>query len=68
MRTFSEQMEVSMTKSEQVIERAMTFVAVSKALREREQERRAAWKRRVDISRPLPPLPRGLQLSLKLDR
>ena len=31
-----------MTKSEQVIERAMTFVAVSKALREREQERRAA--------------------------
>jgi hypothetical protein len=61
-------MEVSMTKSEQVIERAMTFVAVSKALREREQERRAAWKRRVDISRPLPPLPRGLQLSLNLDR
>jgi hypothetical protein len=60
-------MEVSMTKSEQVIERAMTFVAVSKALREREQERRAAWKRRVDISRPLPPLPRGVQLSLKLD-
>ncbi|AYG63773.1 hypothetical protein QD460_20260 [Rhizobium jaguaris] len=57
-----------MTKSEQVIERAMAFVAVSKALREREQERRAAWKRRVDIGRPLPPLPRGLQLSLKLDR
>ena len=28
-----------MTKAEQVIERAMTFVAVSKALREREQER-----------------------------
>ncbi|MDK4742318.1 hypothetical protein ACXHXG_26725 [Rhizobium sp. LEGMi198b] len=57
-----------MTKTEQVIERAMTFVAVSKALREREQERRAAWKRRVDISRPLPPLPRGVQLSFKLDR
>lgn len=57
-----------MTDSQQVIERAMTFVAVSKALRQREQERLAAWKRRVDISRPLPPLPRAVQLSLKLDR
>jgi hypothetical protein len=57
-----------MTNTQQVIERAMTFVAVSKALREREQERLAAWKRRVDISRPLPPLPRAVQLSLKLDR
>lgn len=56
-----------MTKAEQVIERAMTFVAVSKALREREQERCADWKRRVDISKPLPPLPRAVQLSLKLD-
>jgi hypothetical protein len=45
----------------------MTFVAVSKALREREQERRATWTRRVEISRPLPPLPRAVQLSLKLD-
>jgi hypothetical protein len=61
-------MEVSMTDTQQVIERAMTFVAVSKALRQREQERLAAWKRRVDISRPLPPLPRAVQLSLKLDR
>ncbi|ACM29908.1 hypothetical protein MOV66_17200 [Agrobacterium sp. SHOUNA12C] len=57
-----------MTDTQQVIERAMTFVAVSKALRQREQERLAAWKRRVDISRPLPPLPRAVQLSLKLDR
>ncbi|MGV1792845.1 MULTISPECIES: hypothetical protein [Rhizobium] len=56
-----------MTKAEQVIERAMSFVAVSKALREREQERRADWTRRVEISRPLPPLPRAVQLSLKLD-
>ncbi|MFK0161582.1 hypothetical protein [Rhizobium sp. NPDC090279] len=56
-----------MSKAEQVIERAMTFVAVSKALREREQERRATWTRRVEISRPLPPLPRAVQLSLKLD-
>jgi hypothetical protein len=60
-------MEISMTKAEQVIERAMGFVAVSKALREREQERRATWTRRVEISRPLPPLPRAVQLSLKLD-
>jgi hypothetical protein len=60
-------MEISMTKAEQVIERAMSFVAVSKALREREQERRATWTRRVEISRPLPPLPRAVQLSLKLD-
>lgn len=57
-----------MTDTQQVIERAMTFVAVSKALRQREQERLAAWKRRVDISRPLPPLPRAVQLSLKLDQ
>ncbi|WP_162943971.1 MULTISPECIES: hypothetical protein [unclassified Rhizobium] len=56
-----------MTKAEQVIERAMSFVAVSKALREREQERRANWTRRVEISRPLPPLSRAVQLSLKLD-
>lgn len=56
-----------MSKAEQVIERAMSFVAISKALREREQERLADWKRRVDISRPLPPLPRAVQLSLKLD-
>ncbi|NTG02321.1 hypothetical protein G6L30_19555 [Agrobacterium rhizogenes] len=55
-----------MTHAEQVIEHALAVVAASRAARERDLERRAIWQRRVEESRPLPPLPRPVQLSLAL--
>lgn len=55
-----------MTHAEQVIGRALAVIAASRAVGERDLERRAIWQRRVEASRPLPPLPRPVQLSLGL--
>ena len=59
-----------MTHTEQVIANALAFVAASRAARERDQERRAAWQRRIELTRPLPSYVRGheVQLSLDLDQ
>ena len=42
-----------MSRSDEVIERAMAFVAASRALRQRELERRAARKQPLAIALPL---------------
>lgn len=55
-----------MTRTEEVIARAMAFVAASQAARERAKEQRVEWQKRVELSRPLPPLPRPMQLPLDL--
>ena len=57
-----------MTRTDEVIERAMAFVAASRAARQRDLARRAEWQRRVQLSAPLPPLPRPVQLPLRLER
>ena len=53
-----------MTKAEEVVERSMALVTALRARRERELEQRAKWQRRVELSRPLPPYVRPVQLSL----
>ncbi|WP_165927788.1 hypothetical protein [Rhizobium sp. BK376] len=53
-----------MTKTEKVIENAMTFIAASQAARQRDIERRAEWQSRIELRGPL--LPRPVQLSLDL--
>ena len=60
-----------MTRSEEVIERAMKFVATSRAERERHMERRAELQRRAEFA-TVPPAYAikkfgGIQLPLKLD-
>ncbi len=55
-----------MSRTDEVIERALAFVAASRAARERDLERRTNWQRRVEISKQLPPLPRPVQLPLDL--
>ncbi|WP_172599111.1 hypothetical protein [Rhizobium leguminosarum] len=56
-----------MTHTEQVIANALALVEASRAARERDQLRRVAWQRKVELSRPLPPLPRPVQLPLALN-
>ncbi|TAX45797.1 hypothetical protein ELI02_29170 (plasmid) [Rhizobium leguminosarum] len=56
-----------MTHTEQVIANALALVEASRAARERDQQRRAAWQRKVELSRPLQPLPRPVQLPLALN-
>ncbi|WP_164895899.1 hypothetical protein [Rhizobium hidalgonense] len=56
-----------MTHTERVIANALALVEASRAARERDQLRRAAWQRKVDLSRPPPPLPRPVQLPLALN-
>ncbi|WP_168321993.1 hypothetical protein [Rhizobium leguminosarum] len=56
-----------MTHTEQVIANALALVEASRAARERDQQRRAAWQRKVELSRQLPPLPRPVQLPLALN-
>ncbi|RUM25313.1 hypothetical protein EFQ99_11165 [Rhizobium vallis] len=56
-----------MTHTEQVIANALALVDASRAARERDQLRRAAWQKKVELSRPLPPLPRPVQLPLALN-
>lgn len=58
-----------MTHTEQVIANALAFVAASRAARERDLERRAAWQKRIELTKPLPSYVKqgGVQLSLKLD-
>ncbi|WP_164903149.1 hypothetical protein [Rhizobium leguminosarum] len=41
-----------MTHTEQVIANALALVEASRAARERDQQRRAAWQRKVELSRP----------------
>ncbi|MQX65916.1 hypothetical protein GHK78_23470 [Sinorhizobium meliloti] len=57
-----------MTHAEEVIERAMAAVAQARRRREREQEWRRKTFGRIQVGIPLPPLKRGVQLSLQLDR
>lgn len=57
-----------MTRTEQVIERAMAAVAESKAARARALERRRQTLGRIDIARkPEYLMKRGVQLQLQLD-
>ncbi len=56
-----------MTHTEQVIANALALVEASRAARERDRQRRAAWQRKVELSRSLPPLPRPVQLPLALN-
>lgn len=56
-----------MTHAEEVVAKALAFVAESRAARERDLERRAAWQRKLEVGRPLPPLPRPVQLRLALN-
>ena len=56
-----------MTHTEQVIANALALVEASRATRERDQLRRAEWQKKVELSRPLPPLPRPVQLPLALN-
>ncbi|MBP2234039.1 hypothetical protein J2Z31_000529 [Sinorhizobium kostiense] len=56
-----------MTRTEQVIERAMAAVAAARIQRERDQERRRETFGRIQLSPPLPLPKRGLQLSLHLN-
>lgn len=57
-----------MAHTDPAIEKALAFVATSRALRERALERRKATLGRIDIRHPLPPLKKGgVQLKLKLD-
>lgn len=55
-----------MTRTEQVIERAMAAVAAARLQRERDQERRREIFGRIQLSAPLPMPKRGVQLSLQL--
>lgn len=56
-----------MTRTEQVIERAMAAVAASKALREAEAQRRRDTFQKIEIAnRRKPNIPKGIQLSLDL--
>jgi hypothetical protein len=58
---------MTMTRSEEVIERALALVAASRAQRERDLQRRAEWQKRIEISRPVPHVKSGVQLSLRLN-
>ncbi len=56
-----------MSRTEQVIERAMAAVAASRAVREAEAERRRATFQKIQIAtRRRPVLPKGMQLPLDL--
>lgn len=56
-----------MQKASETAAKALAVVAASKALRERNDEQRRAFYSRIEIaSMRKPTLPKGLQLSLKL--
>jgi hypothetical protein len=58
-------MEVLMTHTEQVIANALAAVAMSRAERERDEERRKRVFGKIQIGLPLPAI-KGQQLSLDL--
>jgi hypothetical protein len=64
-------MEAGMTRAEEVAQRALAFVAASRAARERDLEWRKQAFGRIQNATPLPAYilkkHGGLQLSLKLD-
>ena len=71
MRTKEEQIEVemAMTRTEQVIERAMAAVAAARAAREADEKRRRETFQRVQIANlRRPTVPKGIQLPLDLFR
>ena len=71
MRTKEEQIEVemAMTRTEQVIERAMAAVAAARAAREADEKRRRETFQRVQIANlRRPTVPKGIQLPLVLFR
>ncbi|MGK9052196.1 hypothetical protein QTA58_07335 [Neorhizobium sp. CSC1952] len=56
-----------MTRAEQVIERAMTAVAASRAIREAEAQRRRETFQKIQIANQRRPnIPKGIQLPLDL--
>ncbi|MGK6314488.1 hypothetical protein [Neorhizobium sp. DT-125] len=56
-----------MTRAEQVIERAMTAVAASRAIREAEAKRRRETFQKIQIANQRRPnVPKGIQLPLDL--
>ena len=56
-----------MTRAEQVIERAMTAVAASRAIREAEARRRRETFQKIQIANQRRPnIPKGIQLPLDL--
>jgi hypothetical protein len=67
MRTNREHVEVLMSRTEQVIERAMAAVAASRALREAEAQRRRETFQKIQIANQRRPnIPKGIQLPLDL--
>jgi len=56
-----------MTRAEQVIERAMSIVAASRAVREAEAERRRETFQKIQVANQRrPAIPKGIQLPLDL--
>ncbi|MFB9951548.1 hypothetical protein ACFFP0_22090 [Rhizobium puerariae] len=56
-----------MSRTEQVIERAMAAVAASRAIREAEARRRRETFQKIQIANQRKPnIPKGIQLSLDL--
>lgn len=56
-----------MTRAEQVIERAMTIVAASRAIREAEAKRRRETFQKIQVANQRRPnIPKGIQLPLDL--
>jgi chemotaxis regulatin CheY-phosphate phosphatase CheZ len=67
VRTNREQLEAIMHKTEEVVARALSVVAASKALRERQEQQRREIYGRIELaSLKKPYIPKGIQLPLRL--